>query len=69
MQYLDGNGIGSWIHYPVPCHLQKAYADLGYHPGDFPAAEYHADHCVSLPMFPELRDDEVARVIDVCNKY
>ncbi len=69
MTYLEEHGISCGIHYPVPCHLQKAYQDLGYRPGDLPAAEKHAACCVSLPMFPELRDDEVERVIDVCNRY
>ncbi len=69
MAFLEENGISCGIHYPVPCHLQKAYASLGYRPGDLPAAERHAECCVSLPMYPELRDDEAERVIRVCNAY
>ncbi|MBQ9624526.1 MAG: DegT/DnrJ/EryC1/StrS family aminotransferase, partial [Clostridia bacterium] len=68
-KYMDENGIGTGIHYPVPCHLQKAYEDLGYKKGDLPFAEYHCEHCVSLPMYPELNDDEIAKVIEICNKY
>lgn len=69
MQYMKDKGILCDIHYPIPCHLQKAYANLGYKPGDCPNAEYLAAHCVSLPMFPELTDEEAERVIVACNEY
>lgn len=69
MNYLKENGVYSGMHYPVSCHLQKACEYLGYKEGDFPNAEYLAAHCVSLPMFPELRDDELAKVIEVINAY
>lgn len=67
--YLNDNGIAPAFHYPVPCHLQKAYAYLGYKEGDFPNAEYLATHCVSLPMYPELTDEQINQVIQVINKY
>jgi len=69
VKYLDQNGIAAAFHYPVPCHLQKAYVHLGYKQGDFPNAEYLASHCVSLPMFAELTDAEVNTVIDALNAY
>ncbi|WP_077923829.1 DegT/DnrJ/EryC1/StrS aminotransferase family protein [Spirosoma sp. 209] len=69
LRYLEENNIVAGLHYPVPCHLQKAYESLGYHKGDFPQAEYLAEHCVSLPMFAELTDEEVNQVIDVINRY
>lgn len=69
MSYLSDFGISTAQHYPVPCHLQKAYADLNYKKGDFPNSEYLADHCVSLPMFAELTDDEVSFVIEKINAY
>ncbi len=69
VRHLEASGISPAFHYPVPCHLQKAYAALGYAKGDFPHAEHLAAHCVSLPMFPELEDDEVSRVVDVLNGY
>lgn len=69
MNYLKENGVYSGMHYPVSCHLQKACAHLGHKKGDFPNAEYLAAHCVSLPMFPELRDDELAKTIEVINAY
>jgi dTDP-4-amino-4,6-dideoxygalactose transaminase len=46
-------------------HLQPAYADLGYRPGDFPVAERFAARTLSLPMYPELSADQVARVAEV----
>ncbi len=69
MKYLQANNIFPGIHYPVPCHLQKAYAGLGYKHGDFPEAEFQSAHCLSLPMYPELTDDEIGKVIDIINKY
>ena len=50
-------------------HLQDAYKFLGYQVGDCPNAEYLASHCVTLPLFPEMREDEVDRVIALCNAY
>lgn len=67
--YLKDHNIHPAYHYPVPCHLQKAYGHLGYKVGDCPNAEKLASHCLSLPMFPELTDDEVAYVIEVVNQY
>lgn len=69
MQYLNAADIYPALHYPVPCHLQKAYAHLGYKKGDCPNAEYLAEHCLSLPMYAELTDEMVDRVIDALNKY
>jgi dTDP-4-amino-4,6-dideoxygalactose transaminase len=67
--YLQEHSINAGLHYPVPCHLQNAYKNLGYKVGDFPNAEYLASHCVSLPMYAELSDVEVQLVIDVVNQY
>jgi dTDP-4-amino-4,6-dideoxygalactose transaminase len=63
---LEGKGIASGIHYPVPLHLQPAYEYLGHKPGDFPCAERVTAEIVSLPMYPELTDemvDEVAAAV------
>jgi dTDP-4-amino-4,6-dideoxygalactose transaminase len=59
MEHLKAKGVGTIIHYPVPIHTQKAYADLGYKKGDFPECENCANEILSLPMFAELTDDEV----------
>lgn len=60
---LAALGIETGIHYPIPIHLQKAYADLGYKEGDFPVAEGFARRCLSLPIFPEMTDDQRALVV------
>ena len=64
MSHLKKVGIGSGIHYPIPLHLQKAYASLNYAPGDFPVAERVAAEILSLPMFPQLTADQQARVAE-----
>ncbi|WP_018479254.1 DegT/DnrJ/EryC1/StrS family aminotransferase [Pontibacter roseus] len=69
LSYLNEHNIIPGLHYPVPCHLQKAYAHLGYSEGAFPNAEYLASHCLSLPMYAELTDEEVRYVIEVVNAY
>jgi dTDP-4-amino-4,6-dideoxygalactose transaminase len=51
---LAGDGIGTGVHYPVPLHLQKAYAHLGYRPGSFPVTERVAAEIISLPMYPQM---------------
>lgn len=69
VKHLSENDINAAYHYPVPCHLQKAYASLGHKVGDFPNSEYLAAHCVSLPMYAELTDEQVTRVIYTVNSY
>jgi dTDP-4-amino-4,6-dideoxygalactose transaminase len=64
MAHLGKAGIGTGIHYPIPLHLQKAYAELNYHRGDFPVAEKAAATIVSLPMFPQLTSGQQARVAE-----
>jgi len=59
---LGARGIAAGVHYPVPLHLQPAYEYLGHKRGDFPVAEAAAAQIVSLPMFPELSDDQVDAV-------
>jgi dTDP-4-amino-4,6-dideoxygalactose transaminase len=60
---LACQNIGTGIHYPVPLHLQKAYVHLGYRAGDFPVAERLAPQIVSLPMFPQLGNEQIERVV------
>ncbi|MBU6325689.1 MAG: DegT/DnrJ/EryC1/StrS family aminotransferase, partial [Bacteroidetes bacterium] len=67
--FLAEKGIGTAFHYPHPCHLQKAYTGLGYKPGSIPFAEAQAAHCLSLPMFPEITDEEVKAVVQALNAY
>jgi len=63
MKNLAARGIGTAIHYPVPIHLQEAYASLGLKRGSFPVSEQAAEEIVSLPMFPELTEQQVETVI------
>lgn len=62
--HLTTNGIATGIHYPVPIHLQPAYADLGYGAGDFPISERAAQEIVSLPMYAELGAEAIAGVAE-----
>ena len=68
-KHLEANGVGCALHYPLPLHLQKCYASLGYKPGDFPVAEKAARECLSLPIYPELTDRQVQRVTDVIKGF
>ena len=63
-QYLTDRQIGSEIYYPLPLHLQTSLAGLGYKQGDFPVSETAAAEVLALPMYPELREDEQATVVD-----
>jgi len=63
MNHLKNAGIGTGIHYPIPLHLQKAYAALNYRGGDFPAAEKISAEIVSLPMFPQLTSEQQRTVV------
>lgn len=66
--HLSNAQIYTGIHYPIPIHRQAAYADLGYSLGDFPVAEYASNHILSLPLFPEIREDEISTVVSEITK-
>jgi dTDP-4-amino-4,6-dideoxygalactose transaminase len=63
---FDAANVSHVIHYPVPVHLQPAFADLGYKPGSFPVTEALVPKIISLPMFPELTDSQIERVAVAC---
>jgi dTDP-4-amino-4,6-dideoxygalactose transaminase len=62
LRALHDAGVGAGIHYPVPIHLQGAFAHLGHRRGDFPAAEAAADRIISLPLYPGITADQQERV-------
>src|SRR5215216_4312201 len=62
---LQDVGIQSGVHYPVPIHLQKVYAHLDYRSGDLPVTEALCEHCLSLPIYPELSKEKISRVASV----
>jgi dTDP-4-amino-4,6-dideoxygalactose transaminase len=68
-KHLEANKIGCALHYPLPLHLQKCYAPLGYKPGDFPIAEKAARECISLPIYPELTEEQIFRVVSVIKEF
>ncbi len=62
---LNEAGVQTGVHYPIPIHLQPAYASLGHKAGDFPEAESQASRVLSLPMFAELTDEQIESVAEV----
>lgn len=62
--YLKNHGIASEVYYPIPLPLQDCFADLGYKVGDYPNSESAAKETLSLPVFPELTDSQISRVVD-----
>jgi len=62
--FLSENGIGTGLHYPIPLHLTRAYAYLGYKKGDFPEAERLANEILSLPLYPELTEEQIEYVCE-----
>ena len=68
-QHLTKRGIGTGLHYPLPLHLQPAYAHLGLKQGAFPVTEHAADEILSLPMFPELSEDQIGQVAAAVREF
>lgn len=69
LEHLNRHGIGAGVHYPVPLHLQPAYADLGYRRGDLPVTEEVADTCLSLPLYPEMTDAQQDSVMAAVKEF
>ena len=67
--YLQEQGIGTSIYYPVPLHLQKCFSYLGYKEGDFPVAEQMCKMVLALPMYPELTEDEVSYTCEKIREF
>jgi dTDP-4-amino-4,6-dideoxygalactose transaminase len=68
MQYLAQNGVQTLIHYPIPIHFQRSYAELGSE-GDFPISEKACSEVLSLPLYPELKEAELEYISDLINKF
>lgn len=68
-KYLFDNGVITIVHYPIPPYLQKAYKYLGYKKSDFPVAQKLADTSLSLPIFPEMTDDQVRYVAKIIKSF
>ncbi len=66
---LTAAGVATGLHYPKPIHLQPAYAELNYRPGDFPVAEQLSENILSLPIFPELTNEAVAYITEQIRKF
>jgi dTDP-4-amino-4,6-dideoxygalactose transaminase len=66
---LDAANVSHGIHYPIPIHLQPAFADLGYRAGAFPVCEAIATRLISLPMYPEITDQQIERVAAACCRW
>ncbi|MCF7837968.1 MAG: DegT/DnrJ/EryC1/StrS family aminotransferase [Candidatus Marinimicrobia bacterium] len=69
IEFLAAHGIAALIHYPLPIHLQPAYAAAGWQRGQFPRTEQYAEEILSLPMYPELTDAQVAHVAETLRAF
>lgn len=69
INYLEKNGIGTIIHYPIPPHLSEAYKYLGYNKGSFPITEKYADEVLSIPLYNGMSMEEQNYVIKVINDF
>ena len=69
LTYLQQHGVGAGIHYPVPLHLQPAYAHLGYRQGQLPVTEEIAASCLSLPLYPEMTAVQQEYVADLIYQF
>jgi dTDP-4-amino-4,6-dideoxygalactose transaminase len=67
--YLKENGIYTGIHYPIPIHQQKAFTYLGYQNGDFPETERAVSEILSIPMFAELSDEDIERIVNTIHEF
>jgi len=67
--FLASKGVESGVHYPIPLHLQPAYKDLGFHKGRFPVSEQLAREILSIPIYPELTEEQRKYVVDHIKQF
>jgi dTDP-4-amino-4,6-dideoxygalactose transaminase len=67
--FLKEQGVATGIHYPIPIHLQKSMEYLGYKQGDFPVTEDVVSNILSLPMYAELKDEEIEYVVSSIKNF
>lgn len=68
-EYLKQNGVETGVHYPIPLHLQPAYKNLGHNKGDFPVAEKLANEILSLPLYPEMTEEQINYVSNKIKEF
>lgn len=67
--YLTKAGIGTLIHYPIPPHMSEAYSELGYRKGDFPITEKIAESIISVPIHPQLSQDNISQICNILDEF
>jgi dTDP-4-amino-4,6-dideoxygalactose transaminase len=68
-EHLEKHGVGTGVYYPVPLHLQECFRPLGYRAGDLPVSEALASEVLSLPIYPELQEAQLARVVTLIHEF
>ncbi|MDD3088331.1 MAG: DegT/DnrJ/EryC1/StrS family aminotransferase [Candidatus Omnitrophica bacterium] len=69
MKYLNDNGVGSRIYYPIPMHLQPCYRDMGLKEGSYPISESVCKRALSIPVYPELTEEKIVYITDTVKKF